>query len=115
MVTRRDRPERERFAPDHEPWEARRARAPKAAPWEVRDARESARLLLMVVNARFHEGQPPFEHVERLGAVAEDERLTPRLRVRAGEALMRLRLAGMRGAAGLDAAPPGMRKARQAR
>ena len=94
-------------------WEARRARAPKAAPWELRDARESARLLLMVVNARFHEGQPPFEHVERLAAVAEDERLTPRLRVRAGEALARLHVAGIRGAAGLDPAPPGRRKARR--
>jgi hypothetical protein len=115
MVARRDDPERTRFVPSHEPWEAKRARAPKGSSWELRDARESARLLLIVVNARFGEGQPPFEHTERLAAVAEDERLTPRLRVRAGEALSRLRVAGMRGAAGLDPAPPGMRKARRRR
>ena len=113
MVARNDRPDRVRFAPAFEPWEAKRARAPKGSAWEERDARESARLLLIVVNARFHDGTPPFEHGERLAAVAEDDRLTPRLRVRAGEALMRLRLAGMRGAAGLDPAPPGMRKARR--
>jgi hypothetical protein len=103
------------YAPGWEPWEARRATAPKGASWELRDARESARLLLMVVNARFHEGRPPFEHTDRLAAVAQDERLTPRLRVRAGEALSRLRMAGMRGAAGLDLAPPGTRQARRRR
>jgi hypothetical protein len=50
----------------------------------------------MVVRARFAEGTVPFEHVERLAVAAEDPRLTPRLRLRAAEALARLHMAAMR-------------------
>ncbi len=80
-----------------EPWEAKRVAAPRRADPDVREARQDARLLLMVVRARFAEGTVPFELAERLAQVAQDERLTARLQLRAAEALARLRMAGMRG------------------
>lgn len=87
--------ERDRRSWDWDPWEAKRARLPKRAPYEVRDTREDARLLLMVVRARFAEGRVPTEHVERLAAVATDERVKLRERRIAASLLARVRLAVM--------------------
>lgn len=79
-----------------EPWEARRVSPPRVLAADVREARQDARLLLIVVRARFARGAVPFEHAEALARAAVDERLTSRLRLRAAEALARLRMAGLR-------------------
>ena len=59
------------------------------------EARQDARLLLMVVHTRTAKGALPFELAGALARLAQDERQSARLRVRAAEALARLRLAGL--------------------
>ncbi len=83
------------YAPGWEPWEARRGSLPRRPPPDVREARDDARLLLMVVRARAADGRPAFEHAQALAGAAEDERLTPRLRLRAATALARLRMSAL--------------------
>ncbi len=83
-------------SPEWEPWEARRTALPRRTDPDVRQARANAQLLLMVVRTRLAQGSVPFEHAEALAAAALDEHLTLRLRLRAAEALARLREAGMR-------------------
>ncbi len=83
------------YAPEWEPWEARRASLPSRPAADVREAREDARLLLMVVRARGAERRPAFEHAQRLAEAAEDARLTARLRLRAATALARLRMSAL--------------------
>jgi len=91
------------FQPDWEPWEAKRKALPGRAPWEIREARQDARLLLMVVRARFAEGTVPVEYAEALGRVAEDERVGTRQRRVAAELLGRVRLAALARVAGREA------------
>ena len=62
---------------------------------DVIKARRDARLLLMVVRARMAKGTLPFELADALARLAQDECQGARLRVRAAEALARLRLAGL--------------------
>ena len=91
---RKEAPRRRRSW-DWEPWEARRTGLPKRTDPDVREARQDARLLLMVVRARFAEGTVPFEHIERLAQPAQDERVPVRQRRVAAELLGRVRLAAL--------------------
>ncbi len=90
---------------DWEPWEARRRRLPKRVEADVREVRQDARLLVMVVRARFAEGVVPLEHAGALGRVAEDKRVNVRQRRVAATLLGRIRLSAIAGATGTAATP----------
>lgn len=76
------------FRPDQLPQDPERAQA-----------RRDARLVLLVARARLSSGDPI--DLPRLGALAEDERLTPRLRVRAAEYLARASIEALARVVGL--------------
>lgn len=83
-------------APEWEPWEARRASLPRRPDPETREARQDARLLLMVVRARFADGTVPYELTDALAQAMHDERLADRQRRQAAQCLARFRGHAMR-------------------
>lgn len=70
---------------------------------ERAQARRDARLVLLVARARLRGGEPL--DLPRLAALAEDARLTPRLRVRAASMLARAWISAVATAAGRSGAP----------